>query len=126
MGIALEKRLRKLEKAEEAEMDKLRVDHEAVMRREVMEKLRSTPEGRAVAMACAQRTVRAMLARERAGIEAMTPPQQLAALRKQWEEEDAQSKAYEEESLREANIAAEDVESFLCRIIERAEKDGRS
>jgi hypothetical protein len=119
MGIALEKRLRKLEKAEEAKMDKLRVDHEAVMRREAYEKLSSTPQSRAVLRAYWEQRLRAKRAEERKGIEAATAPERLPELRKEWSKQDAQSKAREEEYLRKANIAAEDAESVLCRMIER-------
>jgi hypothetical protein len=66
MGIALEKRLRKLEKAEEAKMDELRVDHEELRGREEMMKFARTPESRAAAMASAERIVNAMKARDRA------------------------------------------------------------
>jgi hypothetical protein len=77
MGIALEKRLRKLETAEEAKMDKLRIDHEAVMRREAYEKLTSTPQSRAVLRAYCEQRFRATWAEERKRIEAVTRPEQL-------------------------------------------------
>jgi hypothetical protein len=60
-----------------------------------------------------------MQEQERKRIEAMTRPEHLAELRKEWTKQDAQSKAREEEYLRKANIVAEDAESFLCRMIER-------
>ena len=119
MGIALEKRLRKLEKAEEAKMDKLRVDHEEVRRRKFLENLRSTPEGRAAGRAYTEQLLRAMRAREHAPIEAITPPEQLVSLRQKWSKEDAESKAREEEYLKEAKVAREDLESFLHEISER-------
>jgi hypothetical protein len=99
MGIALEKRLRKLEKAEEAEMDELRVDHEELRRREEMMKFACTPEPGA-AMSSAERIVNAMRARDHARIEAITPPEPLARLRKQWAEEDARDEALKAENER--------------------------
>jgi hypothetical protein len=46
MGIALEKRLRKLEKAEQAKTDKLIDDQEEMKKRDELRQLTSTPEGR--------------------------------------------------------------------------------
>ena len=94
---ALEKRLGKLEKVQQANTDKLVDDQEELMRREELRKLRSTPEGRRLvrklAMESAERIRSAMLARERAQLEAMTSPEQLERLRKQWAEEDARWEA---------------------------------
>jgi hypothetical protein len=118
MVIALERRLRKLEKAEEAKMDKLRVDHEAVMRRKVLEKLRSTPHSRAVLRAYWEQRFRARWAEERKRIEAVTRPEQLARFRRQWAKEHAESETREEEYLKEAKVTREGLESFLREIIE--------
>jgi hypothetical protein len=90
MGNGLENRLRKIEKTVGAQEDEI----DSGAWRAMAEKLRSTPEGRALARASAERMIKAMQARDRARIEAMTPPERLAGLRKQWAEEDARRKAY--------------------------------
>jgi hypothetical protein len=117
MAIALEGRLRKLEKTVEARMNQERSDVEHQELTKALERLRSTPEGRAAVRAKGQRQCRAMLAEEHARIEAFTPPARLVELRRQWAKEDAQSKALEEKYLGQAGVAAEDLESFLLKLI---------
>jgi len=46
MGIELEKRLRKLEKAQQAKMDSTVIDQEEMKKRDELRQLMSTPEGR--------------------------------------------------------------------------------
>jgi hypothetical protein len=87
MGIALEKRLRRTEKA-------LASPKEPPFDREELRELASTPEGRRLAMESAERVVSAMRAQERARMKVMTSPEQLARLRKQWAEEDARRERY--------------------------------
>jgi hypothetical protein len=89
MGNGLENRLRKIEKTVGAQEDEI----DSGAWRAMAEKLRSTPEGRALARASAERMVQAMRAKERAQLERMTSPEQLARLRKQWAEEDAREEA---------------------------------
>jgi hypothetical protein len=124
MGIALEKRLRKLEKAQQANTDKLIDDQEELMRREELRKLRSTPEGRRLvrklAMESAERIRSAMLARKRAQLEAMTSPEQLERLRKQWAEEDARDEALRKrnaecDAQRRANGWGDELPPCQCR-----------
>lgn len=100
-------------------MDKLRVDQEEVRRRKFLENLRSTPEGRAAGRAYTEQLLRAMRARERVQIEAVTPPERLVSLRQKWAKEDAESQAREEEYLKEAKVTREGLESFLREISER-------
>ena len=83
MSIALEKRLRKLEQTFEPPKEQPSFDRKA------LEELRSTPEGRAIARRKTEEILREMRTKERARIEAMTPPERLGGLRKQWAEEDS-------------------------------------
>jgi predicted lipid-binding transport protein (Tim44 family) len=103
MGIELEKRLRKLEKAQQAKMDSTVIDQEEMKKRDELRQLMSTPEGRRLvrklAMESAERIRSAMQAQERAQLEAMTSPEVLERLRKQWAEEDARREALKAENL---------------------------
>ena len=83
-------------------MNKGIVDQEAQRRRDALRKLASTPEGRRLARASAERIVKAMRVRERAQLEAITPAEQLERLKRQWAEEDAR-----DERLAEANARME-------------------
>jgi hypothetical protein len=65
MARGLENRVRKLEKAMEPKVSK-----QPPFDRELLEKLRSTPEGRAACRAQAERIIKAMQARDRERIEA--------------------------------------------------------
>lgn len=69
-----------------------------------MEKLRSTPKGRAAGRAYTEQLLRALRAREYAQIGAVTPPERLVSLRQKWAMEDAESQAREEEYLKEAKV----------------------
>jgi hypothetical protein len=104
MGIELEKRLRKLEKAQQAKMDSTVIDQEEMKKRDELRQLMSTPEGRRLvrklAMESAERIRSAMQAQERAQLEAMTSPEVLERLRKQWAEEDARWEALKAENER--------------------------
>jgi hypothetical protein len=101
---ALEKRLGKLEKTQQAKADKVIVDQEKLMRREELRKVRSTPEGsrlvRRLARESAERLLSDMQARKRAQLEAMTSSEQLERLRKQWAEEDPRRAALKAENER--------------------------
>ena len=114
---ALEKRLGKLEKAEQAKIDSTVIDEPELMRRETGRKLRRTPESRAALRAYCQRMFRSMRLEKRKRIEVMTSPEQLARLRIQWVKEDAESERLEQEYLKQAKVTGEDLESFLRGII---------
>ena len=89
MAKGLENRLRKLEKIVRAQEEE--VDQGAW--REQFREMRSTPEGRKLLRKLADESVEQMLdkfrAEERAKITAITQPERLADLKKQWAEEDA-------------------------------------
>ena len=89
MGMGLEKRLRKLEKIQNAKADQVIDAEEAARRRAFLDEIRSTPEGRALSLRVAQRLVSAMQARERAQIAKMVSSEQLERFKKKWAEEDA-------------------------------------
>src|SRR5688500_12049557 len=101
---ALERRLGKLEQVEQAKADKPLVEQEERMKREELRQMRSTPEGRRLvrklATESAERIMSAMKARKRAQFEAMTSPEQLERLRKQWAEEDERDEALKAENER--------------------------
>ena len=131
MGIGLEKRLRRLEKVEQAKTDKLIDDQEELVRREELRKLRSTPEGRrlvrTLAMESAERIVSAMRTRERAQLEKMTSPEQLERLRKKWAEEDAKEKARRKQYAEwEAQMAARGNIPCQCRDCARVREEARA
>jgi hypothetical protein len=94
---ALEKRLEKVERRVEGRMDKGIEDQKRVEQHDALRQLMSTPEGRRLvrklAVESAERIRLAMFARERAQLEAMSSPEQLERLRKQWAEEDARWEA---------------------------------
>ena len=123
MGIALENRLRKLEKAQQAKADKPIIEQEELMRRETAGKLRRTPESRAALRAYCQRMFRSMRLQKRKRIEVMTSPEQLARLRIQWAKEDAETERYEQECLKQSKVTGEELQSFLSGIIGEADGD---
>ena len=104
MSITLEKRLRKLEKVQQAKMDSTAIEQEEMKRREELRKLRSTPEGwklvKKLARESAERILSDMQARKRAQLEAMASPEHLERLRKEWAREDARDQALKAENER--------------------------
>ena len=114
---ALEKRLGKLEKTQQANTGRLVEEQEELMRREMAGKLRRTPESRAALRAYWQRMFRSMRLQKRKRIEIMTSPEQLVRLRIQWAKEDAESERLEQEFLKQATVTGEKLESFLSGII---------
>ena len=93
MASGLENRLRKLEKTVRAKEEE--TDQGAW--REQFRELRSTPEGRKLLRKLSMESAEQMLdkfqAEERAKITAITQPERLVDLKKQWAEEDAKDKA---------------------------------
>lgn len=113
MGNGLETRLRKLEKTVRAQDD----DIDRGAWREAAEKLRRTPEARAVLRAYWAGRIRAERQEQRKRIEAAMAPGQLVSLREKWAKEYAESEAREDKYLKEAKVAREDLVSVLRGMI---------
>jgi hypothetical protein len=113
MARGLENRLRKLEKTVRAQED----DIDRGAWREAAEKLRRTPEARAVLRAYWSGRLRAERQEQRKRIEAVMAPERLVSLRQEWAREDAESEAREEKYLKEAKVAREDLLSVLRGMI---------